>query len=344
MKKQLFIFFSATILAIVSSCTSADEDIIAEKNIENIENLESQDHITIPITDSIKKFGAYNALGYGYNVTGEFADANSTALKIIDTDKFKIENPSRISDETVLSQEQKDEYGKDATSFSEMISKKVEATKLLQVYGKTIPFASAKLNNQTFDKSYIYGSYNMIIKLKRFRYNATAELLSNYLTSNFLNDIEEKTPEQIVQNYGTHVSVDIYTGAKVDMIFQAKTTNHDRERAARIGVRTYLNDVNNNEIDAIEAAKNYEKKLYYKTRGGDQSKAKAGIFNLDKKTPTINFIHWQSTVTKENSVLVDFGDSGLVIIYDLVKDPVKKAKLKFYIDNYLIQNQVTLAP
>lgn len=338
MKKLFFLSLSTMMMISVISCSTETTDEIPNEKI--IENIEDWDHIQLSITDSSKQLGKYNALGYGYNVLGEYANENSTTLKIIDTDKFKSEHHQRLSEENVLSHEYTENYGEDAAAYLKMISKKVSATQQFRVYGKTIPFSSAILSNKKYDPRFIYGNYNYIVKQKRFRLNESNELLSNYLTSNFSKDLEEKTAEQIVQKYGTHVAVDIYTGSIIDMIFQAKTTNSDRENAARIGVKTVAGT--DNEIDTQSASKNYEKKLFYKTRGGDKSLAIAGIFNLEKITPTINFYNWQSTSTIENAVLVDFGDNGLIFLYDLVKNPAKKAELKLYIDQYINENQVVL--
>ncbi len=325
----------------MSSCSS---DEINQTTTEK-----SANENPISLEDS-KEFGSYNALGYGYNVTGEYANSNSTGFKVIDIDKFKIHQNPRLVDENTVSQEYSEEYGADAAAFSQVISKKVSATDNLLLYGKTIsnPFKSAITENfNFFDPKYIYGSYNLLIKQKRFRFNATADLLSNYLTQDFLKDLQTKTPEQIVRDYGTHVTVDIYTGAKLDIFFQAQTTNQDRQRAARAGIVTAVSTLNSsiaNDIDIQEASKNYSKKLYYKTRGGDKSKRFANIINIDQGIPKINISDWQSTSNKNNSVLVDFGANGLVIIYDLVKDPLKKSQMKSYIDKYLTNNQVFLAP
>lgn len=338
MKKLFFLSLSTMMMISVISCSTETTDEIPNEKI--IENVEDWDHIQLSITDSSKQLGKYNALGYGYNVLGEYANENSTTLKIIDTDKFKSEHHQRLSEENVLYHEYTENYGEDAAAYLKMISKKVSATQQFRVYGKTIPFSSAILSNKKYDPRFIYANYNHIVKQKRFRLNESNELLSNYLTSNFSKDLEEKTAEQIVQKYGTHVAVDIYTGSIIDMIFQAKTTNPDRENAARIGVKTVAGT--DNEIDTQSTSKNYEKKLFYKTRGGDKSLAIAGIFNLEKITPTINFYNWQSTSTIENAVLVDFGDNGLIFLYDLVKDPAKKAELKLYIDQYINENQVVL--
>lgn len=323
-------------MALALSCsTTTNDEIINEETGENWE------HLQLPVNEPSQLSGTYNALGYGYNVLGSYANENSVASKIIDTDKFKIEQAQRLSEENILSQEYKEEYGENAAAFSKMLSTKVSATEQFSVFGQTIPFTTAILSNKKYDPNYIYGSYNLIIKQKRYRINTDSELLSNYLTADFSKDIEEKSPEQIVKTYGTHVAVDIYTGSAFDIIFQAKTTNSNRESAARAGVKTAVNGMSNG-TDAAEASKNYAKKLFYKTRGGDKSLATAGIYNLEKITPVLNYSNWQSSSTKENSVLVDFGNNGLISIYDLVKDPAKKAELKTYIDQYLKENQVSL--
>ncbi|WP_418121810.1 MAC/perforin domain-containing protein [Chryseobacterium sp. PTM-20240506] len=339
MMKQILFCISTSLILFMSSCSS-DEVIETTPETSN-EN-------PISLEDS-KEFGYYNALGYGYNVTGEYANSNSTGFKVLDIDKFKTEQSARLVDENTLTQEYSDEYGEDAAAFSKVISRKVSATDQMLLYGKTIssPFKSAVINNHSyFDPKFIYGSYNILIKQKRFRINATTDLLTNYVTQNFLKDLQIKTPEQIVHDYGTHVTVDIYTGAKLDIFFQAQTTNHDRSKAARAGIAIAVNglkSITSNDINVQEASKNYSKKLYYKTRGGEPSKRFANILNIDQSIPKINISDWQSTSTKDNSVLVDFGPHGLVILYDLIKDPIKKSQMKSYIDQYLATNQVLLS-
>lgn len=210
----------------------------------------------------------------------------------------------------------------------------------------SVGFNSAVTTNHKFDAKYIYGSYNLIIKQKRLRFNATTDMLADYVTPEFTQDLQTKTPQQIVEDYGTHVMVDIYTGAKMDIMFQSETSNESRDRAARIGVKVGVKsifDVDvNNDVNTSESSMNYSKKLSYRTRGGDPSKGLVGELNLDQNTPKINIANWQNSSTASNSVLVEFGNNGLVPIYNLVKDVAKKAQLKAYVDQYLIDNQISL--
>lgn len=337
--RKLYLLLSFFLFSFVISCTSDLNDELPTEIKAG--NTKDWDHVQLSTEEPPKQFGNYNSLGYGYNILGSYANENSTTLQIIDIAKFKSDNNNHLNETIVLSNAYTENYGADAADYSKKLSLRVAATKQFKLFGNTIPFSTAVLNNNKYDPSFIYGDYTHMIKQKRFRFNATPIFLSNYLTTEFSNDVEEKTAEQIVEKYGTHVAVDIYTGSVIDVIFQAKTTNPDRERAARAGVRTFA-ESSANQIDVEDAKNNYDKKLFYKTRGGDKNLAMSGIYNLRKGAPQINFSNWQSTSTAENSVLVDFGHNGLVILYDLIENPVKKAKLKIYIDQYINDQQVSL--
>ena len=340
MKKQISLGIGAFLMLFMTSCST--EELNNEVLSSNPEKSGKA------LSGKFAGDGIYDVLGHGIDAAGEYANANSSGFKVVDIDRFKIEQEARLISENTFSQEFLEEYGENAETYSKMVSTKVGATANVPLFKKSISvaFNSAVTTNNKFDAKYIYGSYNLTIKQKRLRFNATNDMLGDYLTPEFTQDLQTKTPQQIVQDYGTHVAVDIYTGAKMDIIFQSETTNTNRERAARIGVKVGMEkifDVDvNNDVNTSESNRNYSRKLSYKTRGGDPSKGLVGELNLDQSNPKINIANWQSSSTPSNAVLVDFGNNGLVLIYDLVKDPVKKAQLKAYVDQYLIDNKVYL--
>ncbi|MDR4951450.1 MAC/perforin domain-containing protein [Chryseobacterium sp. ES2] len=341
MKKQILFSFSAALLLFMGSCSSED--------LNNNESTADSPAKTNRL--SAAKFagdGIYDVLGHGFNAAGEYANANSAGFKVIDIERFKNEQAARLLSENTNTQQYIEEYGENAETYSKMVSTKVDVTAGIPLFKKTISvgFNSAVTTNHKFDAKYIYGSYNLIIKQKRLRFNATTDMLADYVTPEFTQDLQTKTPQQIVEDYGTHVMVDIYTGAKMDIMFQSETTNESRDRAARIGVKVGVKSIFDvdvtNDVNTSESSMNYSKKLSYRTRGGDPSKGLVGELNLDQNTPKINIANWQSSSTASNSVLVEFGNNGLVPIYNLVKDVVKKAQLKAYVDQYLIDNQISL--
>jgi hypothetical protein len=339
-KKQFSFCISAILLLFVASCST--EELNNEATPENLNNLSRS------AAGKTAGDGVYDVLGHGFNATGEYANANSAGFQVIDIAKLKAEQPARLVAENVATQEYKEEYGENAESYSKMVSTKVGVTAGFPLFKKILSasFNLSVTNNNKFDAKYIYGSYNLTIKQKRLRFNSTADALSNYLTPEFTQDLQTKTPQQIVNDYGTHVLMDIYTGAKMDILFQSETNNENREYAARVGVKVgvaAIFDANvDNDVNTSSSTKNYSKKLSYKTRGGDPSKGLMGELNLEQGNPKINFANWQNSSTPNNSVLVDFANNGLFLIYDFVKDPAKKAQLKAYVDQYLIDNQAAL--
>lgn len=341
MKRKFALFLGALPLVFMTSCSVEELD-----NNANVESTNaSRNNI------SAAKYagdGVYDVLGHGYNATGEYANATASGFKVIDVERLKAEQSGRVISENTFSQEYNEEYGKNAEAYSKMVSTKVDVTAGIPLFKKTlsVAFNSAVTTNNKFDAKYIYGSYNLTIKQKRLRFNVTVDMLGDYLTPEFIQDLQTKTPQQIVQDYGTHVAVDIYTGAKMNIMFQSETTNENRERAARIGVKVGMDKIFDvsvtNDVNTSESYKNYSSKLWYRTIGGDPSKGLIGEINLEQPTTKVNISNWQSSSTVNNSVLVDFGQNGLVFIYDLIKDPVKKQELKTYVNQYLIDNKVFL--
>lgn len=291
---------------------------------------------------------AYNYLGSGYDATEEFANENSTGNQIIDINKFLIDYPTRVITEYPLSQEYVEEYGENAQKYSQAVTNKVDIGFSIPIFKQvlTSSFSSSQTSTNKFDAKYIYASYNLMIKQRRYRFNSTASVLKDYLTDDFKNDLLVLSPQQIVQYYGTHVLLDLYTGAKMEVKFQSETNNQDRTYASRVGIKTGVKDIFNidisNGVDTSSSLMNYNRKLSYRTRGGDPSKGFFGDLNLDQSNPQINISNWQNSSTPDNSVMVDIAKYGLVLIYDLVSDPTKKAQLKVYVDQYLIDNQVNL--
>ncbi|WPO83019.1 MAC/perforin domain-containing protein [Chryseobacterium sp. JJR-5R] len=340
MKKQILFCFSSLLMLFMASCSS--EELINDASTENLKKSQPS------LSGKFAGDGIYDVLGHGFDAAGEYANANSAGFQVINVEKFKQEQPGRIISENTNSQAYVEEYGENAESYSKMVSTKVDVTAGIPLFKKTLSvgFSSAVTSNQKFDAKYIYGSYNLTIKQKRLRFNATTDMLADYISDEFAQDLQTKTPQQIVQDYGSHVAVDIYTGAKMDIMFQSETTNESRDRAARVGVKVGMKDIFNvdisNDVNTAESSKNYSKKLSYKTRGGDPSKGLIGEINLDQDNPKINISNWQNSSTQSNAVLVDFGNNGLTLIYNLVKDPAKKAQLKSYVDQYLLDNQISL--
>jgi MAC/Perforin domain len=290
--------------------------------------------------------GIYDVLGSGYNICGDYANANSAGFQVIDIPKFKAEKADRFYEEFPYSLTFKEEFGDNALSYTNNITRKIDANTGFLGFSASLDFTNATTHK--YDSRNIFASNNLTIRHRRLRFNASAEILRNYLTLEFKQDLLTKTPAQIVADYGTHVALDIYTGAKLEILTSAQTTNTDRTYAARTLIKAGFLGVFNgnitNEVNTADNNKNFDKKLYYQTRGGNPTLGLNGEINLEQGTvPRISYSAWQNSSTRENAVLIDFGsNNALMPIYDLIADANKKAAVIAYIDAYLKENKTSL--
>lgn len=342
MKRQILSMFFLP-LCLIFSC--AKEDFQNETAKDEEKNLNARS-LKNELSRLSEYYSNYNYLGSGYDISKEYANENSVAGQVIDIDKFKAEN--NISTSNPNSQNYAENYGENAHSYLKSVSTNVNSGFDFPLFKMAVSssFGYSETSNEKFDAKYIYSSYNLLIKQRRHRFNAPATILQNYLSENFKRDLSSFTPAELVKYYGTHILSDIYTGAKLEIKFQSETENTDRAYASRIGLKVASLSIFNvdvdNEVNTSSSDKNYNGKLVYTTRGGDPSRSLIGQIDLEKSTTKINIASWQNSSTPQNSVLVDFGEDGLILIYDLISDPAKKAEVKAYVDKYLLDNQAAL--
>lgn len=339
--KNKWIGLSFLAIMLLSACTK--EQLPKEQTFKPIEE--------IPTSIESGGDGAYDVLGWGYDATIEFANSdNSSRFQVIDLAAFMASNPTRVVEAFPNSQTYKEEYAENAQSYALKISNNISATATFPLFGQTISagFTSALTTSGKFDGKYVYSSNNLTIRQRHININSDAATLQSFLTADFLNDVNTyyTNPQILVQKYGTHVLTDIFTGAKLTLMFQSETYNTNREEAARVGITVGVKDVFNidisNGVDITRSSQNYNRKLYYATRGGNPAIGLTGTISLDQSNPPISFSAWQNSSTRDNAVLVDIGANGMILLYDLIADPVKKAAVKTYVDQYLLNNQVYL--
>jgi hypothetical protein len=289
--------------------------------------------------------GSYDVIGAGYNITGDYANANSAGFQVINIPKFKAEQDARFIIEFPYSQTYNEEYGDNAKTYALETTRNLDGSTSFLGFGGSMNFSNT--TTYKYDSRYVFGSNNLTIKHKRYRFNATNDLLKQYVTPEFLADLNTKTPAEIVRDYGTHVCTDIFTGAKFEVLFQSETNNANRTNAAKSLVKAnflgFFGVTVENNSTSSDDTKNFNKRMFYQTRGGDPTKGLTGEVFLDNTNPTrLSFAAWQSSSTPENAVLVDFGNGGLRLIYEFISDPAKKAAIKSYVDNYLNERNVSL--
>lgn len=326
------VFFLAVIVAVLGGC---------KKN-------ETLDTVSLGEGTSTLNAGhpIYDLLGYGYDVTGRFADSESSRVQVLDIEKFVSREAPSLPVNNDVSTDFQYSFGENASTFSNDLSQKYSATVGLKLFKGEIN--TAFKNSSKFSSKYVLASMSMLVKQKRWKlYSTTENLRNNYLSSHFVADVASFTPAALVQKYGTHILTNITLGAKFSVFYQAETSNSDRTNSAKVGLKAsglfkVFGITANYDTDNSETLANFNQTLFYNTFGGDGSKGLIGEIKLDNSAPSLSVANWQSTCNASNAVLIGIDKDGLVSLNELISDPVKSANVKAYIIQYLLDNQVTV--
>lgn len=285
----------------------------------------------------------YNFIGYGYDITGKYADVSSVKAQAINTLAYAAAYPNDIDVSHSTSGGFNCMYAKNAEDYSSKLSMNLSASNGMNLFKETI--TSAFPGQDVISDKYIYAQYEYAMTWKTVRTYWGDHSLQNYLTTQFTNDVQTLTAADLVKKYGTHVLSQIKIGQKFDVYFQAKSTGNDTLHSSIVGLTYtlkkafglptgYLDLLKANEVNAIS-----EPKLVYESVGGDPSKITKTITS---KGTQIDFFDWLPTCTENTAFFIDILPNGLTPLYDLIADPTKKAEVKGYITSYLEQNQVKI--
>lgn len=286
--------------------------------------------------------GVNDVVGYGYDVTGVYADASSSRNAVIDIAAFSAANPNRLYVSYPNSQTYFSTYGVNARDFSSKLSKTITATSTFSAFTGTVNASTTETT--TYSSKYLYGIYNLLLQRKQIQLNASTDLLRNYLTPEFLADLSNQTPAYIVGKYGTHVHVNIITGGKLEILYRSETTSSSRTDAATAGLKVSVAKVfelgATTSSDVTNSKSNTNQSLTYHSVGGSVAVPLVTV-NVEGAS-TVSFSAWQNSVTDANSVLVAIPADGLIDITELVADATKKAALQNYIAQYIASKAVNV--
>ena len=330
--KKLFLFMSWVML-ILSGC--ADEDII-ERNSPSF----PQSVNTRSAGD-----GVYDILGYGYDITGPYLDTKSSRAIVFDTNKLLekgLITPYKL-------EESRFRYssGKDVIDFTTNMSSSLQMSTpgiLKVIGGASLNIAFGGNSHYNSDYSFAYCTQQYIDSRYRIS-EADINVLKTCLTKQFIERLSTYTPEQIVEEYGTHVLKEIYLGAKFEVYYMAKSTSSSKKESINAGLGASLFSLfkmdGKFQYDESLAITNKEQSLYYFTIGGDPAVGVQGSLNPEN-SPSIDIGKWMASVKSSTPKFIDVDNNSqsFIPIYELVTDPTKKQTLKAYIDNYIKSKEV----
>jgi len=288
--------------------------------------------------------GKYDLLGYGYDITGEYCHHNSSKSLVIDINRFYQANPGRVVGSTNTGSHGEWFKGKTATNYLSSLTIKMDAKYKGLFFKGSFYFQDSSVD--TYSAKYSFACYHLYIQHKKFFLNANVELLKQYLTSEFLEDIETQSSEYIVKFYGTHVLTNIILGARLELLYRSKIEEEDKMNIVHAGAATRILKIFNlntsGSYESQKASMNSEEQIFYKTVGGDPSKALINMINVSSDNSTeINIKDWQNSSDATNVALINCDPETMIPIYEFVSDPAKKARLKLAVERYINGHSLT---
>ena len=318
---------------------------------------------------AVRGNGNWDALGYGYDVTKEYLSNGSVKQKPI------LNIPALVADNNDFSNPLLGQNGTTST-FSYTYSG-ATATEFITDINRQRSFSasagvgtpkptesgekyfSASVGTESTNKSIkelksriSYARHESGINIKQIFIleSISAEILKQYLSPIFLNDINSLSDDRLIQDYGTHVLLDFNIGGKLSFNFngnyssQSTTEAKTRSVKAGLGFIAKLFNVNLSYTTTTSEMnkafyENIESERFMETYGGNNSGLVINVDSEGKISQGLNIGTWQASVTPTNSVLT--GIRRMVPIYEFVNNSSKKASLKKAIETYIKSNQIT---
>nr|WP_199082116.1 hypothetical protein [Pedobacter sp. ASV19] len=226
------------------SCKKSNENLIAKTP----ETIAAEHEIVVSGTKLLSNYTGiqgdvnYNLLGYGYDITGKYADTSAVRNPIIDIATLKINDPQRIMSFQAVKSGIEVISADNAEELSNQLSSSLEATNGHNFFRATI--TSAFPNQDALSKKYVYTYYSYIARQKIIRVMNYPDLLKSYLTPSFTRDIQLLSTSDLVKKYGTHLLAGIHTGNRFNILYQGEMKNdYNRAEIARTGFTFTLKKV-----------------------------------------------------------------------------------------------------
>lgn len=323
------------------------------------EELEQQD-TTSKQGDKIAKSlvkGPYDALGFGYDITGEYLHPLCVKNPVIDIEKYKKDYATRIIEGTPSWGYDHFFYGYDALDYQKDVTKEVNAEASVSVLGLK-PFGGNISSNSTFKSKYHYSSKYSFASLDVTRHRryirineGDATRLRNYLSADFTEDLKRYTPDKVVEMYGTHVLLNITLGGRYKLLYKAAITSETNTEYKKTKIAGGFNFMvkalkitakadRTTETNETWYNEHREKELFVTTFGGTGSFMRYDISN--DGLPMADVASWENTINNENDNLTRIDMTQTYPIYEFIADPTKKAQVKAAVEKYIANKQIEM--
>lgn len=191
-----------------------------------------------------------HALGFGYDVTGDYLDKYSIRNSVIDIVKLREFDKNSIITSNEVSGKNQYYYGYTSYDYIKEITKKtgvntsVSCDSIPIVKGNlsfTGSFSKENFTRHELSTKYSYASADICKDVRWLRLAESVDVLSNFLTDKFKRDISNMTsPEQFVKDYGTHVLADITIGGVLRVMYSSSIIKEDDQEKKNESYKSWI--------------------------------------------------------------------------------------------------------
>ena len=300
--------------------------------------------------------GEYDVLGMGYDVIGEYLHPLSVKNSVLDIRKYKQDHDGRLKTGTPSYGYDKMYSGYSSTDYVKRVTEESKVKINLHFGSEKDTMACFTQNITNTFKSeysrsskYSFASLDAIRHLKHIWINDEISSISQYLSDEFVEDLDRLSADRLVERYGTHVLTDFLIGGRYKLMFRSVIVKQMDSITKRNAVESSfglslkkigfsVNVENSTEINESLASENQSKELYVLFYGGTGTNLK---YDLEKGMPTIVDVQgWENSVTLSNANLTAINWDETYPIYEFIQDPIKKQEIKAAVERHIEQAQL----
>ena len=331
------IYLSLFIVSLFQACTSDMDEVLLPDEIRMNKVMTRQ-----------ASDGEYDLLGFSYDITGDYLHVDNAKKMVVDIKSF-IEDPKNkdrfYNPATIIANE--DFYaGANVEEFLQEIKDKriTEGSSGLKI-GSLSLSGSAKVTKEknerySYSNKYSFARVDIIKRIKRLYLDVVdANDLIPYLSVAFIENLNKMTPQQFVEEYGTHVLLDI----SIRSVITETDSNTEKKKIVEAGAKTSIGIFGASGSGSHETTeiKNLNKKnsnwdVQISYHGGTNSGLNYSLTSTEGLTNIqFNKTQWEESVNDRNAALVDINWSKTFPIYEFIADATKKQQIKKAVENYL---------
>lgn len=329
------VYFIIALISFLFSCSKQDIE-------QPLEPQNNDPLITVIVRSSGNSKN--DVLGYGYDgLYGTADNVRGVRSLIIDLDRYKagigrdqltgaeVSFPQGKIEEALTHGEGtiSEVYEKNLDSFKKNIAANFNYDLSSVLWGSVQLSAEYDSTLET-KKEYCFYKVDGSIYIRRLYLSSSSiNRLKYFLTDEFLYALKNSSGEEILNNYGTHVLTDINLGGKLSLMASAEDKSAQQNELIRFssGFFNALQASNPQNVEKSKSLKNTTVTLIQSGGSNIQTVEKHIDDNEAIDSNIFDYQAWAQGLNKDNAVLISSNKNRLVFVWDLIDDPLIRAKV-----------------